>query len=110
MTEPDEPKDLLPRSVRLLLGATGPGVSDRRLRDAVAGKVVLVTGASSGVGRATARRLGSAGATVLLVARRVELLETLRDEIESAGGRAFVHQCDLADPDRAAALAAEVLE
>jgi acyl-CoA synthetase (AMP-forming)/AMP-acid ligase II/NAD(P)-dependent dehydrogenase (short-subunit alcohol dehydrogenase family) len=85
-------------------------VSDRRLRDAVAGKVVLVTGASSGVGRATARRLGSAGATVLLVARRVELLETLRDEIESAGGRAFVHQCDLAEPDRAAALAAEVLE
>jgi hypothetical protein len=48
-----EPKDLLPRSVRLLLGATGPGVSDRRLREAVAGKVVLVTGASSGIGKAS---------------------------------------------------------
>jgi acyl-CoA synthetase (AMP-forming)/AMP-acid ligase II/NAD(P)-dependent dehydrogenase (short-subunit alcohol dehydrogenase family) len=105
-----EPKDLLPRPVRLLLGATGPGVSDGRLRDAVAGKVVLVTGASSGVGRATARRLGSAGATVVLVARRVELLDELRDEIEAGGGRAFVHPCDLSDPDRAAALAAEVLE
>jgi acyl-CoA synthetase (AMP-forming)/AMP-acid ligase II/NAD(P)-dependent dehydrogenase (short-subunit alcohol dehydrogenase family) len=105
-----EPKDLLPRSVRLLLGATGPGVSDRRLRDAVNGKVVLVTGASSGVGRATALRVGRAGATVLLVARRMELLDELRDEIEAAGGRAFVHPCDLSDPERAAALAADVVE
>jgi acyl-CoA synthetase (AMP-forming)/AMP-acid ligase II/NAD(P)-dependent dehydrogenase (short-subunit alcohol dehydrogenase family) len=109
MTE-REPKDLLPRSVRLLLGATGPGVSDRRLHEAVAGKVVLVTGASSGVGKATALRLGAAGATVLLVARRVELLEALRDEIEAGSGRAFVHQCDLSDTDRAAKLAVEVLE
>jgi acyl-CoA synthetase (AMP-forming)/AMP-acid ligase II/NAD(P)-dependent dehydrogenase (short-subunit alcohol dehydrogenase family) len=110
MTEPNEPRDLLPRSVRLLLGATGLGVSDRRLREAVAGKVVLVTGASSGVGKATARRLGAAGGTVLLVARRTELLEALREEIAADGGTAFVHPCDLSDPDRAAALATEVLE
>src|SRR5437868_7806642 len=52
--------DRLPRPLRLLLGATGLGVSDRRLMEAAAGKVMLITGASSGVGRATARRLGSA--------------------------------------------------
>jgi acyl-CoA synthetase (AMP-forming)/AMP-acid ligase II/NAD(P)-dependent dehydrogenase (short-subunit alcohol dehydrogenase family) len=85
------------------------GVSDRRLRDAVAGKVVLITGASSGVGEASARRLAKAGATVLLVARRVELLERLRDEIEAGGGTAFVHSCDLSDVERAGALAEEVL-
>jgi acyl-CoA synthetase (AMP-forming)/AMP-acid ligase II/NAD(P)-dependent dehydrogenase (short-subunit alcohol dehydrogenase family) len=110
MSEPREPRDLLPRPVRLLLGATGPGVSDRRLHDAVSGKVVLVTGASSGVGRATARRLGAAGATVLLVARRIELLEALREEIEADGGKAFVHPCDLSKPERAAQLATEVLD
>ena len=109
MTEPREPKDVLPRPVRLLLGATGLGVSDRRLREAVAGTVVLVTGASSGVGKATARRLGAAGAPVLLVARRTELLEELRDQIAAEGGTAFVHPCDLADPERAGALAADVL-
>jgi acyl-CoA synthetase (AMP-forming)/AMP-acid ligase II/NAD(P)-dependent dehydrogenase (short-subunit alcohol dehydrogenase family) len=110
VSEPREPKDLLPRSVRLALGATGPGISDRRLQDAVAGRVVLVTGASSGVGKATAQRLGRAGATVLLVARRLALLEALQDEIEADGGRAFVHPCDLSDPDQAAALATDVLE
>jgi acyl-CoA synthetase (AMP-forming)/AMP-acid ligase II/NAD(P)-dependent dehydrogenase (short-subunit alcohol dehydrogenase family) len=107
--ESQEAKDILPRGVRLLLGATGLGVSDRRLRETVAGKIVLVTGASSGVGKATARRLGDAGAVVLLVARRVELLDALREEIVAAGGNAFVHPCDLSDPDQAASLAADVL-
>jgi fatty-acyl-CoA synthase len=50
--------------------------------------VVLITGASAGVGRATAKRLGAAGATVLLVARRVELLEEVRDVVAAAGGSA----------------------
>ncbi len=104
-----EPKDRLPRPLRLLLGATGLGVSERRLREAVADKVVLITGASSGVGRATAKRLGGAGATVLLIARRSELLEQVRDEVEAAGGTAFVHPCDLGEPERVAALAAELL-
>ncbi len=110
MSESHEPKDVLPRPLRLLLGATGRGVSDRRLREAVEGKVVLVTGASSGVGKATSRRLGAAGATVLLVARRVELLEELREEIVAAGGSAFVHRCDLADTDRVSQLSSEVLD
>jgi acyl-CoA synthetase (AMP-forming)/AMP-acid ligase II/NAD(P)-dependent dehydrogenase (short-subunit alcohol dehydrogenase family) len=102
--------ELLPRPVRLLLGATSRGVSDARLREAVEGRVVLVTGASSGVGRASALRLGTAGARVVLVARRAELLEEVRDEILAGGGSAFVHPADLADFERVGELAAEVLE
>jgi acyl-CoA synthetase (AMP-forming)/AMP-acid ligase II/NAD(P)-dependent dehydrogenase (short-subunit alcohol dehydrogenase family) len=109
MSDRREPKDILPRPARLLLGATGLGVSDRRLREQVAGKVVLITGASSGVGRATAKRLGAAGATVLLVARRTDVLEEVRDETSAAGGSAFVHPCDMGDPDRVADLVADVL-
>jgi acyl-CoA synthetase (AMP-forming)/AMP-acid ligase II/NAD(P)-dependent dehydrogenase (short-subunit alcohol dehydrogenase family) len=102
--------ELLPRPLRLALGATGRGVGDKRLRAAVDGQVVLITGASSGVGEATALRLGAAGATVLLVARREELLEQVRERIAGAGGTAHVHPCDLADPDQVTALAAEVLD
>jgi acyl-CoA synthetase (AMP-forming)/AMP-acid ligase II/NAD(P)-dependent dehydrogenase (short-subunit alcohol dehydrogenase family) len=102
--------ELLPRPLRLLLGATSRGVGDRRLRNAVEGKVVLVTGASSGVGEAAAQRLGRAGAIVLLVARREEFLEKVRDRISAAGGEAHVYPCDLADVDRVGALAVKVLE
>ncbi len=102
--------ELLPRPLRLLLGATSRGVGDRRLRGAVEGKIVLITGASSGVGEAAALRLGRAGATVLLVARREEVLEEVRDRISADGGEAYVYPCDLSDPDAVGALAAEVLE
>jgi acyl-CoA synthetase (AMP-forming)/AMP-acid ligase II/NAD(P)-dependent dehydrogenase (short-subunit alcohol dehydrogenase family) len=102
--------ELLPRPLRLLLGATSRGVGDRRLRAAVQGKVVLITGASSGVGEAAALRLGLAGATVLLVARREELLEEVREQISACGGEAHVYPCDLADADAVGALATEVLE
>jgi acyl-CoA synthetase (AMP-forming)/AMP-acid ligase II/short-subunit dehydrogenase len=104
-----EPKDVLPRPVRLLIGATGFGVSDARLRTAVTGKTVLVTGASSGVGRATAIRLGRAGASVLLVARRANRLGVVRDEIVAAGGQAYIHPCDMADVGQAGELAGELL-
>jgi acyl-CoA synthetase (AMP-forming)/AMP-acid ligase II/NAD(P)-dependent dehydrogenase (short-subunit alcohol dehydrogenase family) len=101
--------ELLPRPIRLLIGATSRGVGDRRLRSAVEGKVVLVTGASSGVGEATARRLGAAGATVLLVARRQTELESVRERIVAQGGTAHVHRCDLSDPDQIGALTQDVL-
>jgi NAD(P)-dependent dehydrogenase (short-subunit alcohol dehydrogenase family) len=100
----------LPRPIRLLLGATSYGVSDRRLRHAVDGKIVLVTGASSGVGQAAALRLGAAGATVLLVARREELLEEIRDSIADDGGNAFVYPCNLADTEQVGELVDEVIE
>jgi NAD(P)-dependent dehydrogenase (short-subunit alcohol dehydrogenase family) len=70
----------------------------------------MVTGSSSGIGRATALRLGAAGATVLLVARTAEALEEVRAEIAARGGTAHVHPCDLSDLDAVDRLAAEVLE
>lgn len=81
-----------------------------RLRAAVAGRAVLVTGASSGVGAATARRLGAAGATVLLVARSKDRLAEVRADIRRAGGVAHVHPADLAEAAEVDALAAELLE
>ena len=103
------PRELLPRPLRILMGATSVGTSQERLRSAVEGKVVLVTGASSGVGEASAVRLGAAGARVLLVARRAELLEQLRDEIVASGGSAHAYPTDMADVEAVGAMAEQVL-
>jgi len=65
----------------------------------LAGRRVLVTGASSGIGEATAYEAARRGATVLLVARRADELERVRDRILVEGGRAESHACDLTDPD-----------
>ncbi|HWI95344.1 MAG TPA: SDR family oxidoreductase [Solirubrobacterales bacterium] len=82
---------------------------DRTLSAAVRGKVVLITGASSGIGKATAVKVADAGATVLLVARSVEKLEETKREIEAAGGVAHIHRCDLADIEDVERMAEEVL-
>ena len=87
-----------------LVGRLGGAPS---LEEAVRGKLVLVTGASSGIGEATARRLGAAGARVLLVARTRERLEELAAEI---GSGAEAHPCDLSDFDAIDELGAGVLE
>lgn len=84
--------------------------SGKALRDAVEGKVVLVTGASYGIGEATSRTLAAAGATVLLVARSGDRLEQLEQEISKAGGRAYAYASDVSDPESVDALAAEILE
>jgi short-subunit dehydrogenase len=82
---------------------------DRSLSGAVRGKIVLITGASSGIGKATAVKVADAGATVLLVARSVEKLEETKHEIVAAGGTAHIHRCDLADIEDIERMAEEVL-
>ncbi len=65
----------------------------------------VVTGASSGIGQALARRLGREGARLALVARREEALQQLKGEIEAGGGSAEVFAADLADREQAVAAA-----
>ena len=87
---------------------------DRRrgltLENAVRDKVVLVTGASSGIGEAAAERLGEAGATVLLVARSADKLESLAGRIEERGGGAHAYPADLYETADIERMAGEVLE
>jgi NAD(P)-dependent dehydrogenase (short-subunit alcohol dehydrogenase family) len=72
----------------------------------LSGRVALVTGASSGLGAQFAKTLAAAGAGVVLAARRVERLKTLRAEIEAAGGDAHVVGLDVTDPTSIAAAVA----
>ncbi|MDQ2084351.1 SDR family oxidoreductase [Xanthobacteraceae bacterium Astr-EGSB] len=62
------------------------------------GKVALITGASSGIGAATAAKLAAAGAKVAIAARRVDRLESLKTEIAKKGGDAVVIDMDVTDP------------
>ena len=70
----------------------------------------MITGASSGIGKAAALEIGKAGGTVLLVARTQEKLDEVRRQIEALGGTAYVHRCDLTDTDDIDRMAAEVLD
>lgn len=63
------------------------------------GKRILLTGASSGIGEAAAEKFARRGATVVVAARRQELLDELVDRIGAAGGSALAHACDLSDLD-----------
>jgi NAD(P)-dependent dehydrogenase (short-subunit alcohol dehydrogenase family) len=81
-----------------------PGPDRIRLR----GKRVLLTGASSGIGEAGARRFAAEGAEVIAVARRADLLEELCAQIAGAGGVAAAIPCDLSDLDAVDDLAATV--
>jgi NAD(P)-dependent dehydrogenase (short-subunit alcohol dehydrogenase family) len=85
-------------------------LNDRNLRRVLNGKIVVVTGASSGIGRATASLLGNHGAHVMLVSRTREKLEALKREIEGAGGLAMVYPADLADLDECESMIRKVLE
>src|SRR5947207_14909509 len=83
----------------------GRHVSRRHLQD----KVVGVTGASGGVGRAIARACGEHGARVALVARGTDGLETAAKEIEGAGGESLILPLDLADAGAVDAAADQVI-
>ncbi|MGB9303002.1 MAG: SDR family NAD(P)-dependent oxidoreductase [Mycobacterium sp.] len=91
--------------------ANPPRVSDPdRLRVAVSGKTVLVTGASHGLGEATARKLGAAGAIVLLLARSADKLAALAASINAGGGHAAAYPADLSDETAVPALAERLTE
>ncbi len=86
------------RSLGRVAHATArPLLPSRSLEAAVGGRVVLVTGASYGIGRAAAAQVAAAGATTLVVARGAEDLATLVGEIEAAGGSARAYPTDLSD-------------
>jgi NAD(P)-dependent dehydrogenase (short-subunit alcohol dehydrogenase family) len=72
---------------------------DRSFEGAVNGKTVVITGASSGIGKAAAMKIAAAGGIPLLVARTMEKLEEVKQEIEAAGGTAYVYSADLSDYD-----------
>ena len=74
-----------------------------RVEPVLQGTVALVTGASSGIGAATASALAAQGATVALAARRRAQLEELATRIREGGGTALVLECDVTDRDQAAA-------
>jgi NADP-dependent 3-hydroxy acid dehydrogenase YdfG len=76
----------------------------------ISGKIVVITGASSGLGEATARYLAARGATVVLGARRIERLHALVDEITKAGGTASSIATDVTDPAQVQALVDSAVE
>ena len=70
--------------------------------------LVLITGASGGIGAATARAMAAAGAKVVLLARTQSKLDALAEDIRGAGGEAFVYPCDLSDANAVSATAARI--
>jgi short-subunit dehydrogenase len=72
---------------------------DHSFEGAVNGRTVVITGASSGIGRAAALKIAAAGGVPILVARTREKLEEVKREIEALGGSAYVAPCDLSDFD-----------
>ncbi len=80
------------------------------LEKSVRGRVVMVTGASSGIGKSAAMKVADAGGIVLLVARTPEKLESTKAQIEAGGGIAHIHRADLSDMDDIERMAEEVLE
>ena len=80
------------------------------MNENITGKVVVITGASSGLGEATARLLAKQGATVALAARRAERIDALAAEINAAGGKALAVATDVTDREQVRALVDAVVK
>ncbi|HSK39458.1 MAG TPA: SDR family oxidoreductase, partial [Arenibaculum sp.] len=80
------------------------------MRNGLRGRVVVITGASSGIGRAAARAFAEQGASVVLAARREQLLHDAADEVIRAGGRAMSVPTDVRDPAQMRRLATRAVE
>ncbi|MFE7225376.1 SDR family NAD(P)-dependent oxidoreductase [Nocardioides sp. NPDC057577] len=93
------PRARMARTIRAVTGGPSP----------LAGRTVLVTGASSGIGEATAYAAARRGAHVLLAARRAEELERVRKTIEDVGGQASTYLVDMTDGDSIDALVEQLL-
>jgi NAD(P)-dependent dehydrogenase (short-subunit alcohol dehydrogenase family) len=87
-----------------------PGLCEERsLRNMMQGKKVLITGGSSGIGRATALKLADAGAHVLIVGRNTERLANVSGEIKGRGGQVTQYACDIVDTQACQGLIAQLL-
>ncbi len=82
---------------------------DRSLRGQVAGRVVLVTGGSSGIGKATALKVSEAGATTIIIARGVEKLQQTKQEAAARGLELITYATDLTDQAQCDALARKLI-
>jgi NADP-dependent 3-hydroxy acid dehydrogenase YdfG len=80
------------------------------MQDNIAGKVVVITGASSGLGEAAARHLSARGATVVLGARRAERIEALARELVGRGGKALAVETDVTQCDQVKRLVDRAVE
>ncbi|MGH3358301.1 MAG: SDR family oxidoreductase [Nocardioidaceae bacterium] len=85
-------------------------LADPALRSTFQGRCVVITGASSGIGKATALRVAALGGIPILIARGLEKLEATQQEIELLGARAYVYSCDLSDMEAIDALAKRLVE
>ena len=81
----------------------------QNIRRVASDRVVLITGASSGIGRAVAEHLAGSGATLIGVARTAEKLEEMRAAVVEKGGRAAVYPTDLSDPEACRRLVEQVI-
>lgn len=82
---------------------------EKHFNEKVKDKIILITGASSGIGYTTAKRLAKAGAHVILVARTLDKLIEVKTEIENEGGIATVFPCDLNDMQAIDACSKDIL-
>jgi thioester reductase-like protein len=110
LEQPPPLKEYAPRLWDYWEREMDPGMRrGRTLKEALNGKHVIITGASSGIGRATALKIAAAGGVPLLVARNVDNLEEVRAEIVAGGGTAYVYAADLSDTESIETLLERVL-